>query len=51
MAQVKKFQTPAGPIDGTTAVSPAGTEAKKKYGRWIRDGVIYEMDDESMNNL
>ena len=35
MAQVKKFQTPAGPIDGTAAANPAGTpaESKKKYGR------------------
>jgi hypothetical protein len=53
MAQVKKFQTPAGPIDGTAAANPAGTpaEGKKKYGKLIRDGVVYEMDDESMNNL
>jgi hypothetical protein len=35
MAQVKKFQTPAGPIEGTAAANPAGTPAqtKKKYGR------------------
>jgi hypothetical protein len=53
MAQVKKFQTPAGPIDGTAAANPAGTpaEVKKKYGKWIRNGVAYEMDEEKMKDL
>lgn len=53
MAQVKKFQTPAGPIEGTAASTPAGTpaEVKKKYGRWIRNGIAYEMDDEKMKDL
>ena len=53
MAQVKKFQTPAGPIEGTAASNPAGTpaEVKKKYGRWIRDGIAYEMDDEKIEDL
>lgn len=36
MAQVKKFQNPAGPITETAASTPAGTpaeETKKKYGK------------------
>lgn len=53
MAQVKKFQTPAGPIEGTAASNPAGTPAqtKKKYGKWIRNGIEYEMNDEKMKDL
>lgn len=53
MAQVKKFQNPAGPLDGTTAANPAGNsvEVSKKYGRWIKNGVIYEMDEEKMKDL
>lgn len=53
MAQVKKFQTPAGPIDGTAATTPAGNpaETKKKHGKWIRNGIEYEMDDEKMKDL
>ena len=53
MAQVRKFQTPAGPMEGTAAANLAGTPAqtKKKYGRWIRNGVAYEMDDEKMKDL
>lgn len=55
MAQVKKFKTPAGPVtvEDKNAVKPAGTstptgEAKKKYGKWIRDGIETEMTDESI---
>jgi hypothetical protein len=35
MAQVKKFQTPAGPIsdETKTQVSEPAQETKKKYGR------------------
>lgn len=58
MAQVKKFKTPAGPVtvEDENAVKPAGTstltgEVKKKYGKLIRNGVTYEMDDEKMKNL
>lgn len=54
MAQVKKFQNPAGPVTTETAASnPAGSPAatKKKYGKWIRNGVEYEMNDDKMKDL
>jgi hypothetical protein len=36
MAQVKKFQNPAGPLSDAAASTPAGSpaqEPKKKYGK------------------
>lgn len=54
MAQVKKFQNPAGPVTTETAASnPAGSPAatKKKYGKWIRNGVEYEMNNDKMKDL
>ena len=58
MAQVKKFKTPAGPVtvEDENAVKPAGTstptgEVKKKYGKWVRDGIETEMTDDIILNF
>ena len=59
MAQVKKFKNPAGQmtVDDDAAAIPAGDqtpaqdEPAKKYGKWIRNGVVYEMDGEKMKSL
>ena len=54
MAQVKKFQNPAGPVTDTAAANPAGnpaSETKKKYGRYIKNGITYEMTEERMKDL
>lgn len=58
MAQVKKFKTPAGPVTvgDENAVKPAGTstptgEVKKKYGKWVRDGIETEMTDDIILNF